>query len=190
MRLNEDRRPETGKDRRPEKTEDRRPEKTEDRRPETVLKARPPSPVPRHLTPSPVPRPCTPSPVSKPMPPQYKFQKLDIYHLAIHYVKSIYSISRTLPDRERYNLSNQVERASTSIVLNIAEGSTGQSDAEQNRFLGLALRSYLETIACLDLSEEHGYINSEQTKLIREQGHQLFIKISSLRKSLNSKVHN
>jgi hypothetical protein len=24
--------------------------------------------------------------------------------------------------------------------LNIAEGSTGQSDAEQNRFLGLALR--------------------------------------------------
>jgi len=130
------------------------------------------------------------STVHKTMSNQYKFQKLDIYHLAIQYVKSIYSISKTLPDRERYNLSNQVERAATSIVLNIAEGSTGQSDAEQNRFLGLALRSYLETIACLDLTEKLGYLNSEETKLIRDEGHKLFIKLSAFRKSLNSKGHN
>jgi four helix bundle protein len=34
------------------------------------------------------------------------------------------------------------------VALNIAEGSTGQTDAEQARFLGLAIRSLLETVAC------------------------------------------
>lgn len=34
------------------------------------------------------------------------------------------------------------------MALNIAEGSTGQTDAEQGRFLGLAVRSLLETVAC------------------------------------------
>ena len=34
------------------------------------------------------------------------------------------------------------------MALNIAEGSTGQTDAEQARFLGLAIRSLLETVAC------------------------------------------
>jgi len=118
------------------------------------------------------------------MPPQYKFQKLEIYQMAIQYVQSVYIISKKLPDRERFNLSNQFERAATSIVLNIAEGSTGQTDPEQNRFLGLALRSYLETVACLDLIENQGYLKPDETNSIRDQGHQLFIKLSSMRKAL------
>ena len=78
---------------------------------------------------------------------QYKFQKLQVYQLALKYVDAVYELSARLPQGERFNLSSQIERAATSIVLNIAEGSTGQSNTEQNRFLGFALRSYLETIA-------------------------------------------
>ena len=89
---------------------------------------------------------------------EYKFQKLQVYQLALAYVDAVYEISRLLPEREKYNLSSQIERAATSIVLNIAEGSTSQSNAEQNRFLGFALRSYLETIACCDLLERRAYI--------------------------------
>lgn len=75
----------------------------------------------------------------------YKFQKLRVYKLALEYVDAIYGMSEGLPGRERYNLQNQLERAVISIALNIAEGSTGQTNAEQRRFLGHALRSYLET---------------------------------------------
>ena len=106
--------------------------------------------------------------------------------MAIQYVQSVYMISKKLPDRERFNLINQIERAATSIVLNIAEGSTGQSDPEQNRFLGLALRSYLETVACFDLIEKQGYLKPDETNSIRDQGHQLFIKLSSMRKALRN----
>ena len=91
---------------------------------------------------------------------------------------------RLLPEREKFNLSSQIERAATSIVLNIAEGSTGQPNAEQNRFLGLALRSYLETIACCDVIERRAYIPKESLLPFREQGHQLFIKLSAFRKAL------
>ena len=115
---------------------------------------------------------------------QYKFQKLQVYQLALAYVDAVYELSRLLPEREKYNLSSQIERAAISIVLNIAEGSTGQSDAEQNRFLGLALRSYLETIACYDLIEHRAYLKPDSLTALREQGHQLFIKISAFRKSL------
>ena len=115
---------------------------------------------------------------------EYKFQKLQVYQLALAYVDAVYEISRLLPEREKYNLSSQIERAATSIVLNIAEGSTGQTDPEQNRFLGLALRSYLETIACCDLIERRTYISKESLIPLREQGHPLFIKLSAFRKSL------
>jgi four helix bundle protein len=114
----------------------------------------------------------------------YKFQRLKVYHLALEYVDRVYALSRNLPASERFNLCSQLERAATSIVLNIAEGSTGQSDAEQNRFLGLALRSLLETIACLDIIERQGYSANDALIEIRELGHELFIKLQAFRKSL------
>ena len=84
---------------------------------------------------------------------RYKFQDLETYKLALEYLDRSYELTTDLPQEEKFNLKSQLERAATSIVLNIAEGSTGQSDPEQHRFLGLALRSYLETVACLDIAE-------------------------------------
>jgi four helix bundle protein len=115
---------------------------------------------------------------------EYKFQKLDVYKLALAYIKSVYLFSHKVPGNEKFNLSSQIERAATSIALNIAEGSTGQSDLEQKRFLGLALRSYLETIACLDLIEAFSYLPENEISDLRNQGHQLFIKLTAFRKAL------
>ena len=105
------------------------------------------------------PSPCPPSIMPHPEPPEYKFQKLEVYQLGLDFVDRIYELTNQLPDSERFNLRSQLERAVTSIVLNIAEGSTGQTDMEQNRFLGMALRSYLETVACMDLIERRKYLN-------------------------------
>ena len=51
---------------------------------------------------------------------QYKFQKLQVYQLALKYVDAVYALSRKLPQQERFNLSSQIERAATSIVLQSA----------------------------------------------------------------------
>ena len=120
-------------------------------------------------------------------PPEYKFQKLDVYQLALDFVDKIYQLTSQLPESERFNLRSQLERAATSIVLNIAEGSTGQTNMEQNRFLGMALRSYLETVACMDLIERRKYLKVEIIGSARQLGHQVFVKLQALRRALKNR---
>jgi four helix bundle protein len=96
----------------------------------------------------------------------------------------IYELAKKLPASEKTNLRGQLERAVTSIVLNIAEGSTGQTDLEQSRFLGFALRSYIETVACLDIAERRNYLKPEDVDPVRQSGHTLFVKLQAFRRSV------
>ena len=115
---------------------------------------------------------------------EYKFQSLYVYQLALDYIDHIYDLATCLPGPERFNLSSQVIRAATSIALNIGEGSTGQSDKEQIRFLSLALRSFLETVACIDLIEKRNYISINELEGVRKLGRNLFYKITRFMKVL------
>ena len=115
---------------------------------------------------------------------EYKFQSLYVYQLALDYIDQIYEIVVKLPVGERFNLSSQITRAATSIALNIAEGSTGQSDKEQIRFLSLALRSFLESVACLDLIERRRYLSSKDIDISRKISRNLFYKITKFQKVL------
>jgi len=63
----------------------------------------------------------------------YKFEKLEVWQLALEYSDLIYQIADQLPASENFNLKSQITRAATSIALNIAEGSTSQSDPEQRK---------------------------------------------------------
>ena len=60
----------------------------------------------------------------------YKFEKLEVWELGLAYIDAIYAVAGRLPPTEDYNLKSQVIRAATSIALNVAEGSTGQTNAE------------------------------------------------------------
>jgi four helix bundle protein len=82
------------------------------------------------------------------------------------------------------NLKSQLLRAATSISLNIAEGSTSQTDAEQARFLGIAIRSAIESIACLRLIERRKYVTDALMTDARICGERLFAKLQAFRKSL------
>jgi four helix bundle protein len=117
----------------------------------------------------------------------YKFEKLETWQLAIEYVDEIYALAEKLPRNEEYNLKSQIIRAATSIALNIAEGSTGQTNPEQARFLGMALRSLIETVACQHLIARREYL-ADKTDLRNAylSSQTLARKIQALRKSLLS----
>ena len=118
----------------------------------------------------------------------YKFQRLEIYQLALAYVDLAYGVAEKLPRSENYNLNSQLTRAATSVTLDIAEGSTSQSDSEQSRFLGMALRSLIETVACLDIIENRKYVSSDELLPSREAGSKLFAKIQSMKRFLKQSV--
>lgn len=117
----------------------------------------------------------------------FKFEKLEVYQLALAYVDSIYDLSERLPKSEEYNLKSQIVRAATSVVLNIAEGSTAQSDPEQNRFLGMAVRSVLEMVACQHIIRRRKFITDIALfDKAEEDARVLASKLHAFRNSLKS----
>jgi four helix bundle protein len=117
----------------------------------------------------------------------YKFEQLDVWKLALDYIDLVYRVVETLPRSEEYNLKSQTTRAATSIALNIAEGSQGQSDAEQARFLGMAIRSLIETVACQQIIRRRGYFQDEDLlKKMYDDSQLLAKKLQSFRKTLSS----
>lgn len=115
----------------------------------------------------------------------YKFERLEVWQLALEYVDLIYGIAEKLPRSEEYNLKSQIVRAATSIALNVAEGSTSQSDAEQARFLGFAIRSLVETVACQHLINRRGYLeDSTSLRDAYRASEKLFAKLQAFRASI------
>ena len=117
----------------------------------------------------------------------FKFEQLDVWKMSLDYCDSIYQLADKLPESERFNLKSQITRAATSISLNVAEGSTSQSDSEQNRFLGMALGSLIETVACQRLIARRKYINDKVfMDKLDLHAEELAKRIHALRRSLTN----
>lgn len=118
----------------------------------------------------------------------YKFEQLEVWQLALEYNDLCYGIAEALPRSEEFNLKSQLTRAAVSIALNIAEGSTGQSNAEQRRFLGMAVRSLLETVACLHLIHRRAYLpDPSPLRAAYRASRKLFAKLHAFRHALGGK---
>ena len=118
-----------------------------------------------------------------PMP--FKFKKLVIWQLTIEMANNIHLMTRNFPKEEIFSLTSQIKRAADSIALNIAEGSTGQSNLEQQRFLGYAQRSGLEVVSALYLSIKRDYITKEIFDIRYNELDNLVRKIQAFKNSLN-----
>jgi len=71
-------------------------------------------------------------------------------------------MTERFPKKEIYNLSSQIRRAVDSIALNISEGSIGQSNPEQKKFMGYSIRSLAEVVTCLYKAQRRNYINEDE----------------------------
>jgi four helix bundle protein len=91
----------------------------------------------------------------------FRFEGLRVWQEALRLCNEIDLLTHSFPKHELYSLSSQIKRAADSIVLNIAEGSTGQSIPEYKRFLRIALRSGIEVVACLFIAKARNYIKQE-----------------------------
>ena len=85
-------------------------------------------------------------------------RKLDVFHLADRLVPEIYTITKSLPDSERYGLQSQLRRAAFSTASNIVEGSARTSDSEYCRFLEIAHGSAREASYALTVCTKLGYL--------------------------------
>lgn len=115
----------------------------------------------------------------------FKFEHLRVWQVALAFGEKINVIADDFPRKELFNLSNQISRAADSIGLNIAEGSTGQSNPEQKRFLIFANRSTLEIVACLIKAKLRSYIDEKTFRLLYTEAEILVKKIQAFIRKLN-----
>ncbi|MHC1704120.1 MAG: four helix bundle protein [Tenuifilaceae bacterium] len=114
----------------------------------------------------------------------YKFENLLVWQKALDTSYEVNLLVSKFPKEEIYVLSSQLKRAADSISLNIAEGSTGQSNAEFSRFLGYALRSAIEVVGGLFIGKKRELINNDDFNKLYSDIEILVKMIQSLRKSL------
>ncbi|HSD98700.1 MAG TPA: four helix bundle protein [Patescibacteria group bacterium] len=117
----------------------------------------------------------------------YRFEKLRVYQDALLLVENIYQLTKKIPIEERFALIDQLKRSSTSIVLNIAEGTGSKGDVEFKKFLRIALKSFYETIAGLKIAEKLFKVNIEKSLEISDK---VGKELNALIKSLNQQATN
>ena len=105
------------------------------------------------------------------------FYKLEIWNLGYYLVLDLYEMTEKFPECEINNITSQIRRASISIPLNNAEGSTRFSKKAYLQFLYYAYGSGRELEVLLLLCRDLKYIDNENFNL-------LFEKIDKLNKKM------
>ncbi|MDL2257467.1 four helix bundle protein [Bacteroidales bacterium OttesenSCG-928-I14] len=115
----------------------------------------------------------------------YGFERLEVYQDARMYVKQIYLLTNSFPEREKFGLISQLQRAVLSIVSNIVEGTSRTSNKEKERFIEIAYGSLLESFCQLQVSVDLEYINQSQLNDFQLQIDKIANKLSALKRSYN-----
>ena len=92
---------------------------------------------------------------------QSGFEDLECYQLGLQVLREAYRVIGCLPAQERYNLAEQLRRAATSVVLNIAEGYGRYHYLDCLRFFYTARGSLNETLSGLIACSELEYTSEE-----------------------------
>lgn len=113
----------------------------------------------------------------------FAFERLDVWQLARKFLKHTYSLIDNFPISEKYNLVDQIRRASSSIALNLAEMTSRSSFKEQAHFSEIAYGSTIEVYCAFLLSFDLGYINEQQLEDVKNRISELSNKINALKNS-------
>jgi four helix bundle protein len=114
----------------------------------------------------------------------FKFEKLIVWQKAFDLSGIVSEVTKSFPKDEIYVLTSQIKRAADSVSLNIAEGSTGQTNPEFNRFLSIALRSNIEVVGCIFIAQRRALISENDFSTIYKLCEEILVMINALRKSL------
>lgn len=104
----------------------------------------------------------------------FDHEKLRVYQDALRFVAFVDAVLAEIPGK--LAARDQLDRASTSIVLNIAEGNGKRSRADRGRYLDIARGSALECAACLDILQVKSLLSGERAA----EGKEILIGIVSM----------
>ena len=114
----------------------------------------------------------------------FKFENLQVWQKALDLSVEVHQLTKSFPKDELYVLTSQIKRAADSVVLNIAEGCIGQSNAVFKVFLNYSIRSGIEVVSCLFVGNRRDIINESDFQKLYDDYQTLIKMITALRNTL------
>ena len=114
------------------------------------------------------------------------FTDLEVYNLSVDLAREIYSLTSRFPSEEKFGVTNQLRRATSSVGANTAEGFGRFHKKDFIRFLYNSRGSLYETQHFLILSNKLDYLNSNKLKEFNIKIKNLGIKLNNLISSIYS----
>lgn len=105
-----------------------------------------------------------------------RFEEIEAWKEARNLVREVYQLTNQGAFAKDLGLRDQLQRASVSIMANIAEGFDGGSNREFVKFLSYALRSTTEVQSHLYVAIDQGYIDQQKFESLYEHS----VKVKSL----------
>ena len=102
--------------------------------------------------------------VNEPFAPSFDHERLEVYQRALELHCQVCDVLT----RGYRILRDQLERASLSVVLNVAEGAGRSSPADKRRFYEIARGSATESAAILDVLLRRRLLDRERQRTVRE----------------------
>ena len=112
------------------------------------------------------------------------FKKLKVWQKAIQVGVLSNQFTSTLPQNQKYVLSDQINRCSISISSNIAEGSSRSSQKDYSRFIEMAMGSGYELETQLIISDQLQVGDEEVRKILFQNLNEVQKMLMSFRQAL------
>lgn len=113
--------------------------------------------------------------------PIFHHEKLKVYQDSLRFVEWATPVIERIP--AKISAKDQLDRASTSIVLNIAEGNAKRSNPDRCRYFDTARGSGVECAACLDILHVKKRITAEE----KDYGKSILLEVVSMTTGLMSR---
>ncbi len=94
---------------------------------------------------------------------QSRYRDLVVWQKSRALASSVYRVTKTFPQTEMFGLTQQMRRATVSVISNIAEGHGRQTIADIVRFLVMARGSLFELEAQLIVATDLEYVTARQS---------------------------
>jgi|SRR5882724_2527967 len=88
-------------------------------------------------------------------------ERLEVWGRSVEFVVTIYKLTSSFPNEEKFGLTSQIRRAAVSVPANIAEGAGRKSGKEFSHFLSNAQGSASELATELLIAKKLGYLNED-----------------------------
>jgi four helix bundle protein len=121
------------------------------------------------------------------MEKKFSHEKLIVYNRSLEFVEFVENLLSRFKDK--LNVYDQIDRSSTSIPLNIAEGTGKFTVKDKNRYYDIARGSAVESAACLDVLLKRNRITLEESVKGKELLYEIVSMLIGLIKSNSDRVY-